>query len=356
MGISENSTNRIWKILTLSLVIGTIVYLSYYFSDILAVLVISLFVALVFNPIVAFLEKYRINRTVAVLVVFAVAGTLLTLSVSLLVPKIINQLNALAKNISKENIATSIAQMENFLKDYIPIFDSGELADKISDSLSGIVFTSVDNFSKILESVFSVLTVLVIVPFISFFFLKDKDTILNGLIDLVPNRFFEVSYSVLTKITAQLSRFVGAWILDAFLLGLMATAGLTILGIENAISIGFVAGIGHLIPYFGPIIGGLPAILISVIQFGDFSKFPEIVIMFMIIYTVDNGFIQPNVFSKGTDIHPLLIIVFILIGSKLLGVFGMLLAIPAATVIKTAAQEIFSGYKNYRIIRVSEET
>jgi predicted PurR-regulated permease PerM len=73
--------------------------------------------------------------------------------------------------------------------------------------------------------------------------------------------------------------------------------------------------------------------------------------MFLIIYTIDNGFIQPNVFSKSTDFHPVTIIVLIIAGSKLLGVFGMLLAIPTATVVKTAAKEIYNGYKNYKIIK-----
>jgi predicted PurR-regulated permease PerM len=132
----------------------------------------------------------------------------------------------------------------------------------------------------------------------------------------------------------------------------MSGVGLSLLGINNAASIGFIAGVGHLIPYFGPIIGGIPAIAISIIQFGDFSMLPNIVIMFLIIYTIDNGFIQPNVFSKGTDLHPLVIILLILIGSELLGVFGMLLAVPTATVLKTAAREIYYGYKDYKIIRV----
>jgi predicted PurR-regulated permease PerM len=108
--------------------------------------------------------------------------------------------------------------------------------------------------------------------------------------------------------------------------------------------------VGHLIPYFGPLIGGLPAIIISLLQFGNFSMLPEIIIMFVIIYSVDNGYFQPNIFSKSTDIHPLLIILLILMGSQVFGILGMLLAVPAATVVKTAARAIYFGLKNYKII------
>jgi predicted PurR-regulated permease PerM len=161
-----------------------------------------------------------------------------------------------------------------------------------------------------------------------------------------------MSYAVINRISYDLGRFVSGWILDAFFVGVMAAIGLAILGIDNSISIGLIAGIGHLIPYFGPIIGGLPAALISIIQFGDLSMLPSIIIMFIIIYSFDNGYVQPNVFSKSTDMHPLLIIILILLGSQVMGVFGMLLAVPIATVVKTAAREIYHGYRNYKIIKV----
>jgi predicted PurR-regulated permease PerM len=185
----------------------------------------------------------------------------------------------------------------------------------------------------------------------TFFLLKDDIRIIKGILNILPNKYMEMSYYIMQQIIFQLSRFVRGWILDALFVGLLSILGLTILGIDNSISIGAIAGIGHLIPYFGPVLGGLPAIIISVIQFGDFSMLPSISLMFVIIYSIDNGFIQPNVFSKATDLHPLAIIILILIGSQLLGIIGMLLAVPTATIIKTAAKEIYLGYKNYRIIK-----
>jgi predicted PurR-regulated permease PerM len=185
----------------------------------------------------------------------------------------------------------------------------------------------------------------------TFFILKDNTRIVNGILNIVPNKYFEFSYYVVNEIGVQLGRFVRGWILDAFIVGFMAAIGLTLLGIQNSVTIGFIAGLGHLIPYFGPVIGGLPAIIISLVQFGDFSKLPEISLMFLIIYTLDNGYIQPNIFSKSTDMHPLIIILLILTGSQLLGILGMLIAVPAATIIKTATREIYFGFKNYKIIR-----
>jgi predicted PurR-regulated permease PerM len=315
-------------------------------------LIVSILIAMIFNPIVDFIEKKGFARWLAVFITFATTGAIVFFGFSYLLPKIFNQFNTLSKIISYNNLNMLIGQTEKTFKSVFPFLNSVSFVDRLTDFLQSIVFDWVNNLSNVFYSLVSAAAILVIVPFMTFFLLKDNVKILRGIINILPNKYFEVSYWVINKISIQLSRFVRAWLLDAFFVGLMSGVGLSLLGINNAASIGFIAGVGHLIPYFGPIIGGIPAIAISIIQFGDFSMLPNIVIMFLIIYTIDNGFIQPNVFSKGTDLHPLVIILLILIGSELLGVFGMLLAVPTATVLKTAAREIYYGYKDYKIIRV----
>jgi len=351
MGSSELSKN-LTKISAAFLAALLLFYFSYIFFDIIFMLAVSLLIAMIFDPVVKLLEGRNISRLTSVLIVFCVSGIFIFFALSILIPKIVSQMNTISEALSKENVNRFIYQIEAVAKTYIPFADSADIAGKISDFLYSLVFDSINNISDIVSSIVSILAIMVIVPFITFFILKDNQAIIKGLVNVMPNRYFEVSYWVIWKIREQLGRFVRGWIIDAFLVGVMSAVGLSILGIHNSITIGFVAGIGHLIPYFGPIIGGVPAIIISVIQFGDLSMLPSIIVLFLIIYTIDNGYIQPNVFSKSTDMHPLVIILLILIGSQLLGIFGMLLAVPVATIIKTAAREIYYGYKNYKIIRL----
>lgn len=315
-------------------------------------LIVSILIAMIFNPVVNFIEKRGFKRWIAVLVTFCTTFALMFIGLSYLIPKLLTQFNTLSKAVSPDNITLLFGQTEKTFKTLLPFLNSVNFTDRLIAFLQNMMLGWVNNISSIFYSLVSVAAILVIVPFMTFFLLKDNDKLLRGVINIMPNKYFEVSYWVIKKISIQLSRFVRAWILDAFMVGLMSGLGLTFLGIDNAASIGLIAGVGHLIPYFGPIIGGIPAIAISLIQFGNFSMFPNIVMLFVIIYTIDNGFIQPNIFSKGTDLHPLVIILLILVGSELLGVFGMLLAVPTATVIRTAAREIYYGYKNYKIIRV----
>lgn len=351
MQLTEIQIKKIKTIILVTLSVCLIVYLSFIFANILAILIVSILFSMIINPVVDFLEKGRIHRTVSVLIVFITVGALIFNGVSFLMPKIVNQLNNLGGTLSQENLELVIGKFEKTLKHSFPFLNSVNFVQKVTSFLQNVVFNWVNNISEIFYSIVSVIAILVIIPFMSFFLLKDNKRLMRGIINIMPNKYFEVSYSVVSKITYQLGRFVRGWIFDASAVGILSGIGLAILGIDNAVSIGFIAGIGHLVPYFGPVIGGIPAIIISIIQFGDFSMIPSILIMFACIYAIDNGFIQPNVFSKSTDMHPLVIILLILIGSETLGVFGMLLAVPTATVVKTAAREIYLGYKNYQIIR-----
>lgn len=342
--------SRRYFLILLSIIV--ILLLSILLSDILSLLAVSILLSLIFNPIVDFLERRVISRLVSVLLVFIIMALIISASFSFLLPRILNQFNNLSATLTQDNLQLFLVQIEKSLKTAFPFLSSLNIVEKFTNFSKEIILNWGNNLSNIVYSIVTIISILVIVPFMTFFLLKDKKQLVRSIINIMPNKYFEVSYSVIDKIGTQLGRFVRGWILDAFIVGLLSGIGLSILGINNPVSIGFIAGVGHLIPYFGPIIGGVPAIIISLIQFGNFSMLPSILVMFLCVYAIDNGFIQPNVFSKATDIHPLGIIILIVVGSQILGVLGMLLAVPIATVIKTASREIYLGYKNYKIIRV----
>lgn len=351
MPLSQKQFDYLKKVFFVFIILGIIAYLFYLFAEIIAMLIVSLLLAMIFNPIVDFLERRGLPRFLSVLSVFILTGGIIYLLLSFLLPKIVSQFNELGSALTPENVKSLIGNVEKTFSTLFPFLSSVNFTDRVVTFIQNIILGWVNNISNILSSIISIVAILVIVPFMTFFILKDNRILMKGVVNIMPNRYFEVSYSVIKKISKELSRFVRGWILDAFFVGLMSGVGLALLGIQNAASIGFIAGVGHLIPYFGPIIGGIPAIIISLIQFGNFSMLPNILILFIIVYTLDNGFIQPNVFSKNTDLHPLVIIILILIGSEILGVLGMLIAVPTATVIRTAMREIFNGYKYYKIIR-----
>ena len=348
---SDFSFTKFVRLLLIVLALAAILFISYTFLDILIMLTISLLLAFIFNPIVSYLSNKGISRFVAILFVAILNILFLFILLSFIIPKLSYQINTLSSSFTQDNYKKFLTGTDQFISNYMPFVKKGTISTKLENFFSSLLLDSVDRISNVVSSLVSLIAILVIVPFMTFFLLKDNKTIIKGIVNIMPNKYFEMSYWIIRKISIQLGRFVRGWILDAFIVGLLSAVGLSILGIDNAVPIGVIAGIGHLIPYFGPIVGGVPAIFISAFQLGNFSMLPYIIILFIIIYTIDNGFIQPNVFSKSVDMHPLLIIILIIAGSQLMGILGMLLAVPTATVLKTAARETYYGYKNYQIIK-----
>ncbi|HEX2962974.1 MAG TPA: AI-2E family transporter [Ignavibacteriales bacterium] len=349
--MSETTFNKIKRVTLTVLGIALAIYLAYLFIDILLMLAISVLLTFIFHPFVCFLEKRGLSRGWAIFMLLVTGSLLLFLGIYFLIPELSEQMTTLIESVRHANLKGTLHDWDRNLTKYIPFIRQGTIYSRIESFAGRIVLDFLNSMSFFLSSLLSLAAVLVIVPFMTFFILRDNKTIVKGIINIVPNRYFEMSYYVIRQISIQLGRFVRGWLFDAFMVGLLSGIGLSLLGINNAIPIGIVAGVGHLIPYFGPIIGGIPAIIISVAQFGDFSMLPKIIIMFLGVYAVDNGLIQPNVFSKSVDMHPIIIIVLIIAGSQIGGILGMLLAVPTATVLRTAAKEIYYAYKNYTIIR-----
>ena len=347
IALKKRSRIILWLIIS-----ALLIYLIYILADIIILLSISILLAFIFEPLVKILEKEGLNRLTSTLLIFAGVGFLAYFGVSYLVPNLVVQMNQVITTLHVETLHQQILALEKEIYKYLPFFSVGQLSKRIEEFISSGIVNSFDKLSSVLTSIISVVALLVIVPFITFFLLKDSRVILHSILQMMPNKYFEMSYWIFKKVTIQLGRFVRGWIFDAAFVGIACGIGYYFLGIRNALPLGLISGLGHLVPYFGPIIGGVPAIIISVIQYGNFSHVPFIVLLILVVYALDNGFVQPYVFAKSVDMHPVAIILLILIGSQLFGIIGMLLIIPFSTVVRTAVKEIYYAFKNYKIVKL----
>ena len=348
----ESNLKKVSKILLWVILSLVLLYILYLLSDLLIILVISILLAFIFDPFIKQLEKEGFNRIMSTIIIFAVVGFLVYITLSVFVPKLLYQVNQLVQILHINTLESQISILERDIYRYFPFFSIGEISAGIRNFIDSWIQNPIDRISVLLSSIVSVAAILVIIPFITFFLLKDSKKIFVGMLNILPNKYFEMSYWILKKVSVQLGRFVRAWVFDATFVGFTCGIGFYIIGIPNALPLGIIAGLGHLVPYFGPIIGGIPAIIISIIQYGDLSHVPYIFLLMLIVYILDNGFVQPYVFSKSVDMHPIVIILLIIAGSQLFGVLGMLLAIPTATVLKTTAIEIYFAFRNYKIARI----
>lgn len=350
--MSENTYKSFLRFLLWSCLIIIGVYLIYTLGNILLLLGIAILLAFIFAPFMHLLEEWGFNRLSSVLIVFAAFGFFVYLGLSFVIPKLVVQMDQLIKSLEGFSLNQELQEIEATLYHYFPLFSPGELASRVEHFISSQIVEAFENIAVLVSSVVTVAAALVIVPFITFFILKDSARIQKAIIQVVPNKYFEMSYWILKRISLQLGRFVRAWIFDATFVGVCIGFGFYLIGLPSALPLGVIAGLGHLIPYLGPIIGGIPAIILSLIQLGDFSQAPLIILIVALTYTFDNGFVQPYVFAKSADIHPIFIILLIIAGGQFFGLPGLLLAVPVASVLKTFVKEIYFALKNYKIARI----
>ena len=350
--MSDSTYNKATKFFLSAVAVIIFLYIFYLLSEILIILALSILLAFILAPFVSILEAKGFNRLTSTLLIFGVFGFVIYFSLSIIIPKFVFQMDQLISALEGFSFADEMKTLEVTLMHYIPFLKAGDVTSKIEFFITSQVTNIFGTVTYVLSSIVSVIAVLVLVPFITFFLLKDYRKILMGLLQTIPNKYFEMSYYVMKKVTLRLGLFVRAWIFDATFVGIMIGFGFYFIGIPNALPLGLIAGLGHLIPYIGPIIGGIPAIIVSIVQYGDLSQVPLILLVVLITYAFDNGFLQPYIFGKSVEMHPITIILLIISGGILFGIIGMLLAVPIATVIKTFTKEIYFARKNYRIARV----
>ena len=318
-----------------------------FFPDLVLTLIFSILTAFILRPLVALLEyRFGIRRIFSVCIVFLlVGGSLIVISV-FFIPYAVNRLETLYDGFKNFPFDQKLNEAAISLTANIPFLDPETVTQKVH----AFVQSGLQGLNGFLTSTAGFLVNLAIVPFITFFILSEGDTAVKKLIERVPNKYFEMVLNVIDKIQKELVGYLRGWILDSVIVGFLNIVGFYLIGVNYAILLGIFAGICNLIPYVGPFFGVVPALLISLSQCGDFRQaFPIIAVTLVLVQLLDNIIIQPLCFSQTVDMHPVTVIIVLIIGDSLMGIAGMLLAIPIATILKSSAVETYWGLKNYRI-------
>jgi predicted PurR-regulated permease PerM len=329
----------------LGLLLATFWVLTY-FPDLVLMLILSVLIAFVLKPIVKFFEfKIGMRRSLAVLVVF------------LLIGGILGGLGYIAVPIAMEGIKEMYAKFKDFPWDEKLLLFARDLSttfsflkpDDIAGEAHSMIKSLIEMLNGALQNVISYAVTFLIVPFITYFALAEGDAGFKNLIERVPNKYFEMTLNVFYKISIDLVGYLKGWLLDSLFVGIVSIIGYYIIGVDNAILIGIVAGVANLVPYLGPVAGAVPAFLLSLTQYGDFRMLGPIALVTVSVQLIDNMMIQPLCFAKSVDMHPITVIIVLLVGNTLMGVMGMLIAIPLFTILKVSATETYWGLRHYRI-------
>jgi predicted PurR-regulated permease PerM len=207
----------------------------------------------------------------------------------------------------------------------------------------------------------SKLSAWMLAPLIFIFLGFDNGQIRRFFISLVPNRYFELSLTVLDRLDDAIGRYLRGTLMECFLVGLTLTLGLILLGIPPgiAVAIGVVSGLLNAIPFLGTIIALVIGVgyaliaenvtpLIPGLNPNDLALY--VLILVVLVHVLDDVVFQPFVLGSAVNVHPLVVVIAIIGGSLIMGLWGMLFAIPTVVVIKTAVTTFFKELKDYRII------
>ncbi|NLW40640.1 MAG: AI-2E family transporter [Tissierellia bacterium] len=308
-------------------------------TDTISTIIISAILAYLFNPIVNFLEKYDIPRGWGVIIVYlTIIGLILLLSFSVF-PKTGKEIKRFITILPMyfEKITSFIDDMyyryyTNI--DNMPPIIKGIEAVIINSfrNFEDLILSSVSRFVEGIISTFSKVISLILIPILTFYFLKDKDYFKTSLYLLIPKRFRKEVKELSIEIDRALSQFIRGRFILAIYVGITTTILLLILRIDFAVVIGIITGIADIIPYFGPFLGFLPAVFFAFVS--SPVKALWVAILFIGIQWIENNVLAPKIIGETTGMHPITILLALIIGGGMFGVMGMVFSVPVVAVFK----------------------
>lgn len=308
-------------------------------SDTIYTIIISMVLAYLFNPIINYFEKHNISRGLGVFIVYIIIIGIIFILSFLVIPKtgreIKRFMNVIPLYFGKVSQFTDKLYMKYYtnIDNMPPIFQGIEdIILKNINNIQNLIITSVSRFFEGLISTFSKVISLILIPILTFYFLKDKEYFKTKLYLTVPKKNRKEVKELFLEIDRILSQFIRGRLLLALYVGVATTILLLILKIDFAIIIGMLTGIADIIPYFGPFIGFLPAVFFALLS--SPIKALWIAILFVGIQWIENNVLAPKIIGKSTGIHPVTVLLALIIGGGVFGIMGMIFSIPAVAIFK----------------------
>jgi len=332
--------------LLLLLFVAGAVWFAFTIGAVVRMVIIASILAYILNPLVNMVEARGAGRTFATVTVFMGILLLTFYFVLLLLPVIMNEIQSARESLVSGHTSDRL----NRIKDYIELklsFLGMQDLNLMDRARTYLLKVGEKTFGYLLNA-FSLLTNMIIIPFISFFMVKDSREIKRQFIRLVPNKFFEFTLNLLHKMDMQLGNYIRGQLLESSIIALLSIGALWLLGVDYFIIFGAFAGVANLVPYVGPIVGVIPPVIVSLYETGNLAAAGYIVFAFLIIQLIDNGVLKPVVVGKSVDLHPLVILLAVIIGGKFFGILGMILSIPFTGFLKIIMHESMINFRKYR--------
>ena len=330
----------------------------------LSSVIIAIIFAYIIDPIVNYLERKGVKRQFGVIIVYISAILIFGILIVSVIPKTINEISNLLTSLPAM-VDTLIREVNNFASNVFAKFNielpenfinvyketnpkvngDVETPQIVSDILNSIKATINDlivkaqgslmgSLSNVLSKLYGFLTSafrLVLIIIFSFYFSVDKDRFMHRVKKAIPNKYRDDISYLTSNIDTALQQFIRGRMLMAIFVGLITMAYLLVLRVDFAIIIGLITCVADIIPYIGPFLGCAPAVLFAFMD--SPMKALWVLILFVIVQWVENNILAPKLIGDSTGLNPLVILISIIIGGGIFGVWGMVISVPLMSII-----------------------
>lgn len=361
----KTTPQTILKFIAGAAVVAAVLFLVWYFSSIVVYILISAVLAVMGSPLVRWLSAlhvrgWRVPRWLAAFVTLVVIWAVIAMLCSLFIPLVFNKINQFAHvdfTAVLASVEEPLSRMQNYLQSlFSQSSDTFSLTEALTKTLQQVV--DLDSFNTLFSSIVGVVVSSVIsifsISFITFFFLKDEGLFYSMVTTLFPDRYRENITRALDSVTVLLARYFTGILSESLLLTIAVTLTMVAFGMRaaDAAFIGLVMGVMNVVPYAGPLIGGIFSVIVGIITPIEGMSVGHTALVIagslLVLKGLDDFVLQPTLYSERVKAHPLEIFLVILIAGSLAGILGMLLAIPSYTVIRVFAKEFFSQFRLVR--------
>jgi len=336
MALSSNP--RVWQILAVIFLLLTgVFFLGFYFSPIFITLVVGIAFLLITEKISGkydmFMKKHKVPKWRRRLYGYVLFLICLFIILYFLGNSVTELKTAFADFSEGETISSTYVM--KFDK-YIPTITGQKLIDEASIQKAEAYIFSLfkDFFSKATKLL---LNAIILIPLLFYIYFRKKEAIKNSIYNSVPRKLHAGFVRAAKDICHQLHQYLGAKVLESAIIGVLCCAGFFLSGLKGWLILGLIAGFLNIVPYFGPIIGAIPAILIALLNSPTTALF--VIITIGVSQIIDMLYLVPFMISNKVKIDPFLTIILILVGAQLLGPLGMIFAIPIFLVYKIVLRE-----------------
>lgn len=316
------STSTIFR--TVIILLGLI--FLYTIRDILAIIFVALIIAAAVNDPVSWLHRHKIPRLLGVVFIYLLFLSFLSLIITLIFPPLAEQIKQLAINFPSivERVGLSVQdwwgrfQIEGNFQSFL-----GSASERLTQATSSVFNT----ITGIFGGFFSAIVVLVI----SFYLATQEKGVKIFLVSLTPVEHRHYLSDLANRVQIKIGGWVRGQLLLMLIVGVLTYIGLSVLGVKYALVLALIAALFEIIPYMGPILAAIPAVILAFIQSPILALM--VIVLFIIINQIENYIIVPQVMKRTVGLSPIVIIIVMLIGAKLAGVLGIILSVPVTAAI-----------------------